>query len=1355
MRILEVVHGWFPRHHGGTESYVARLASEMRQRGHEVVILAGSDIDRPGAVWEREEWDGHSVYVVHRSGLYLESWYRSYSAEAEQMIGEVLDETRPEVVHIHHWLRLTRNLAEIATRRGIPVVVTLHDTHTTCPKTFRIRENSFCTRAPTGDNCLGCAPAMPFQQETELRAAVDDYRDDFRHELLLATKIIAPSQALADVVQKHFPEISGAIDVCPHGALEFFEPSTISHPRKRDDVIRAAYWGRITPMKGVQLILNALLQMRERDAFSVDVWGTFEGQGTAFENEIRTLVEKLPVRLRGPFAPADIPTDVYDVAIFPSICLESYSFTVDEAFARGIPVIVPDRGAPMERLGGAGTIFQSESADDLKRQLLRIVKRPALLSEWRRKIRSPVPFGAHADRILESYERAKIAGPRIDRLENRLPLARAVRVAAQLEARDREVYHLIGRVEQEADRVRNVEREALLREETTRKHLAVIEDFGKSLAQLTLRIEARDGEYRALEAALADAKNTVAARDRDLAGFALSNTDLRRLLTEKDTAISDLRTEIDRLETDCRGYLGRIAELETEIKAHVARHEADRALIAEHELNGGPELRSARDRVRELEIEVASRRREVQEQSLHISDLRAGLTDAQQRTAELRRWLDETTIAKEERDREWAASRAELDQLRKSTESIRERAAAEAAEHARMAAELERFASERVALDRELEESRNALRGIVEAKKIEETTARTTADQAQRIATLLAEVAALNEAFDRQENVRENLARLLAQRDEDADRRREELRLRDEALGIAVADAASLRATEMEYRRLLSEINRRLNGIASESAGRPMDGAVSDVIFEHVVANHERLHRLIRERDEVLNVLVDKVGGKSGTTGSIQLAGTALDTDQLVDRLVKRRRPRRPIDRSGRLRILFVIHDFLPKHAAGTEIYTFHLATELAKRHDVHLIFCEEHYDKERYSIRKGIFAGLPFTEVVHNYVWENFEESYRDPKMDAIFAGVLEEFAPDLVHIQHLHHFSMDFIRVAKAFGAPVVYTLHEFMLLCARGGQLLREDMEICEQPVPTKCADCIAKQKLGGDYGQGTKNAAIEKTMKLLPPTLREAFSRFAGPTVPVKLDDRWRKAYADAAKARLDYIGQRLKDVDLFISPSRFLRSKFIASGLVRDDQIRYSDNGFDLTPFKDVKRIPSKSLRFGFVGTVAEYKGVHVLLDAFKRLSGPEVELHIYGDLNTFADYKQRLVPLLNDPRVKAHGRFDPKAVAEVMAKLDVLVVPSLWFENSPLTIHEAWLAGIPVIASDRGGMAELVADGQNGLWFRLGDPIDLAAKMQMIVDDRSLLSKFTKNLGKVKPIDENAREIEEWYYDLVTGVVAK
>jgi glycosyltransferase involved in cell wall biosynthesis len=141
--------------------------------------------------------------------------------------------------------------------------------------------------------------------------------------------------------------------------------------------------------------------------------------------------------------------------------------------------------------------------------------------------------------------------------------------------------------------------------------------------------------------------------------------------------------------------------------------------------------------------------------------------------------------------------------------------------------------------------------------------------------------------------------------------------------------------------------------------------------------------------------------------------------------------------------------------------------------------------------------------------------------------------------------------------------------------------------------------------------------------------------------------------------------------------------------------------------------------FGFMGSVYPPKGVHVLVDAFGRLPQDQAELHIWGDAPDAyaqpyaAEQRKRGQEI---PNLTFEGAYEPGQVLEILRPIDVLVVPSVWWENNPLVIQEAFAAGIPVVAGDIGGMAELVSDDVNGLRFRVGDAADLAEKMRLMLD---------------------------------------
>ncbi|MDH5174737.1 MAG: glycosyltransferase, partial [Elusimicrobiota bacterium] len=121
-------------------------------------------------------------------------------------------------------------------------------------------------------------------------------------------------------------------------------------------------------------------------------------------------------------------------------------------------------------------------------------------------------------------------------------------------------------------------------------------------------------------------------------------------------------------------------------------------------------------------------------------------------------------------------------------------------------------------------------------------------------------------------------------------------------------------------------------------------------------------------------------------------------------------------------------------------------------------------------------------------------------------------------------------------------------------------------------------------------------------------------------------------------------------------------------------------------------------------------------------------------------------------RITFYGPFDNREISSVFSKLDVLVYPSIWYENQPIAILEALLAKIPVITSNLGGMAELVQDGVTGLLFEPGNPEDLYQKMVNMIDNPQLLRKLSENPRQVKTIEKNAEELDEIYDSLLEKV---
>lgn len=438
-----------------------------------------------------------------------------------------------------------------------------------------------------------------------------------------------------------------------------------------------------------------------------------------------------------------------------------------------------------------------------------------------------------------------------------------------------------------------------------------------------------------------------------------------------------------------------------------------------------------------------------------------------------------------------------------------------------------------------------------------------------------------------------------------------------------------------------------------------------------------------------------------------------------------------------------VVHQFLPKHQSGAELYTYYLSKELIKRHDVYLLYADKDSKKEDYALRRGVFDGIPFLEVTNNNT--EFKNSYSNPHVDKVFEDLVKEFKPDVIHFQHLLNLSVNLVAIAKKKGIPSVMTLHEYWLMCPWLGQRLKKDLTLCHDIALTECAECMKDM-----YYINFNNGTLDKIFNLAGK--KKGLRKISRLLSRIILRVRDAGSYERSSRERVKHIKGVLSEVDLFVAPSPFLRKEFIKFG-IPEEKIIFSDYGMNKGPYGDILRKESEAVCFSFIGSPLEHKGVHILVDAFNGIKDCTAELNIYGDMSLHSRYSNKLLRMARHPNIHFKGRIANNQIADILAKSDVLVVPSIWFENSPLTIHEAFMAGIPVITSNIGGMADLVQHGVNGLLFEVGNANDLRDKINSIVNDRGLIEKLIKGIPHIKTIEEDAGEMEVLYKRLLTDVM--
>jgi len=316
-------------------------------------------------------------------------------------------------------------------------------------------------------------------------------------------------------------------------------------------------------------------------------------------------------------------------------------------------------------------------------------------------------------------------------------------------------------------------------------------------------------------------------------------------------------------------------------------------------------------------------------------------------------------------------------------------------------------------------------------------------------------------------------------------------------------------------------------------------------------------------------------------------------------------------------------------------------------------------------------------------------------------FVDLLRALRPSVVHSHHYAHMGVEYLRVIKDVDPDIriVLTLHEYMAICNNQGQMIKTDGRLCSRESLDDCRACFP-----------------ERTVQ-----------------------DFWRRKH---------YIQAHFDCVDQFVSPSEFLRQRYIAWGIPAE-KIVVIENGQD-----DAEPLPPRPVaegearnRFGYFGQINPYKGLHVLLKALHEMPKEDrkkvvLEVHganLDGQTGEFRDrIKELAEPLIKKGIVQWMGPYRPDEVRSRMAGIDWVVIPSVWWENSPMVIQEAFVCGRPVIGSNIGGMAEKIRDGIDGLHVPVGNAVAWAGVLTRAVNDE-LHDKLCAGISR--PLDHSASAI--------------
>ena len=328
---------------------------------------------------------------------------------------------------------------------------------------------------------------------------------------------------------------------------------------------------------------------------------------------------------------------------------------------------------------------------------------------------------------------------------------------------------------------------------------------------------------------------------------------------------------------------------------------------------------------------------------------------------------------------------------------------------------------------------------------------------------------------------------------------------------------------------------------------------------------------------------------------------------------------------------------------------------------------------------------------------------------------------------------------------GAVVAITLHDFWYLCPRG-QRFTPRGHLCAEIQPWRCSACIAKKRV-----RYALNGWVHETRRL-GHHLRRPWSAATG-IVKYAAENL---ALAPI-RARQQNMREHLEQAHVCFAPSRFVLEEYRRHG-IRTPRMEHSENGMEVAWAQDFDASPDPGspLRFGFLGSFLPSKGVDLLVDAFQSMPEGRAELHLHGtSVWDGGRMEQELRSGNRHADVHFHGAFAHERLPEILASLDVLVVPSRWFENAPLTLDEAALAQRPVIAADHGGLREIVHRRGNGVLFRPGDVASLRECMLRFLDEPTLWQELRQPKVPVRTVAEQVDELEGVYRELVNQAATR
>lgn len=425
------------------------------------------------------------------------------------------------------------------------------------------------------------------------------------------------------------------------------------------------------------------------------------------------------------------------------------------------------------------------------------------------------------------------------------------------------------------------------------------------------------------------------------------------------------------------------------------------------------------------------------------------------------------------------------------------------------------------------------------------------------------------------------------------------------------------------------------------------------------------------------------------------------------------------------MKIVFFVHCFFPNHFYGTETYTLELARHYQSfGHEVTVVSATFQGEKpQKALLDRYLFQGVPVVSIDKNRIpHSRIKETYYQPDMRAVFQELMGELAPDVVHVTHLINHTATLLEITQAMGIPTYATFTDFFGFClnnklenARGG--------LCVGPSASRlnCVACHLKAAADAGGAGGLLRYANRPGVAEAAAYGLDMIRRFPG----------IRRGPIDGGVEDIVHRPNILSTLygrvyRAAVAPTRFLGDAYQKNGI--STPLYYIHFGVDIDRTPKSVRLRDHVPTIGFIGQIAPHKGTDLLLSAFKRLPKEAARLLVYGPTDQDRQYMESLETLADTAHVEFRGTFKQESMPAIMAELDLLVIPSRWYENSPLVLLNALASHTPVLISDVAGMTEFLDPGINGYAFERGNVDSLYQYLRALVlrpDDLYALAQTT------------------------------